>query len=80
MLLILTALLTFVLIVVLSRVGMLHKREAQDSPFIADIAHGICPRCGALRPAVKLPDPPSFWKSFSCTCGFTVKAHLRDRT
>ena len=73
---------TLIVIGVLSRLWMLqHKRETRDFPFITDITHGVCPRCGDLHPNAPafVAKPSSFWKSFSCRCGFAVKAHFRDQ-
>ncbi len=64
----------------MSRLWLLrHKQETCELPFIADITHGICPRCGDQHPdaASIKKEPASFWRHFHCRCGFTVKAHLR---
>jgi len=72
---------TLVVLAILSRLWMLqHKRVTRDLPFITDITHGICPRCGDSHPQAKAitASPASFWLVFNCRCGFAVKAHLRD--
>lgn len=57
-----------------------HKRETRDLPFITDITHGICPRCGDPHPNARefKAKHATFWQSFSCRCGFAVKTHFRD--
>jgi hypothetical protein len=59
---------------------MRHRHETRELPFIADITHGICPRCGESHPRADgfKVEPASFWRNFSCRCGFAVKAHFRD--
>jgi len=72
---------TLFLTVLLSRLWMLqHKRETRELPFIADITHGICPKCGDSHPEARkiFERPATFWQSFSCRCGFAVKAHLKS--
>lgn len=72
---------TLVVLGVMSRLWMLqHKRETRDLPFITDITHGVCPKCGDTHPdALAITAAPaSFWRVFSCRCGFAVKAHFRD--
>ena len=69
------------LIVMLSRLSLLrHRHDVKELPFIADITHGICPRCGESHPVASAfkAEPSRFWRSFSCRCGFAVKAHFRD--
>jgi hypothetical protein len=57
-----------------------HKHETRELPFIADITHGICPRCGDTHPEAQVirDKPASFWQHFSCRCGFAVKAHIKS--
>jgi hypothetical protein len=72
---------TVVAVTLLSRFWLLqHKHETRELPFIADITHGVCPRCGDTHPEAKAikERPASFWQHFGCKCGFSVKAHLRS--
>lgn len=72
---------SFVVVCALSRLWMLqHKHETRDLPFITDITHGICPRCGDTHPEARkfAAKHATFWQSFNCKCGFAVKTHLRD--
>ena len=56
-----------------------HKQEVGDLPFIADITHGICPRCGEGRCRLCASAVSIFWREFSCTrCGFAARTHLSD--
>ena len=69
------------LVFVFARLTLIrHKHDTKELPFIADITHGICPKCGDQHKdaAVIKAEPASFWRSFHCRCGFDVKAHLKS--
>jgi hypothetical protein len=54
-------------------------KSVKQLPFIADITHGICPRCGDSHPRkeVLAEDHELFWSAFKCYgCGFTVRLHM----
>lgn len=71
---------TVIVTFLVSRLWMLrHKQETRELPFIADITHGICPKCGDEHPssAVIKAEPASFWRQFNCHCGFAVRTHLK---
>jgi hypothetical protein len=59
-----------------------HPQVTEELPFIIDITHGICPKCGDDRDLVVETlevQSNGFWHQFSCKCcGFKAKAHLRD--
>jgi len=78
--LLLLALASVLIVSFASRVWSLsHKRDIGELPFIANITHGICPKCGECNPASAMiaKEPACFWRQFSCRCGFAVKAHLK---
>ena len=69
------------LVFVFARLTLIrHKHDTKELPFIADITHGICPKCGDQHKdaAVIKAEPASFWRSVHCRCGFDVKAHLKS--
>ena len=54
--------------------------EFKQLPFIADITHGICPRCGVSHPRKEVlqEDHELFWQGFRCGgCGYSIDVHLR---
>ena len=56
-------------------------KSIRQLPFIADITHGICPKCGDSHPekASFVQRPQQFWQRFDCRCGYFLQAHIEDR-
>jgi len=49
--------------------------DIQRLPFIADITHGVCPKCGTSQPNFTV-DPHQFWQHFRCPCGWHLDGHF----
>lgn len=56
-------------------------RKVAQLPFIIDITHGICPKCGSSHPDKRFLDrkPRQFWQKFQCKCGYAIDAHIDER-
>jgi predicted RNA-binding Zn-ribbon protein involved in translation (DUF1610 family) len=53
------------------------KYNVKRLPFIADITHGICPRCGDEEATFK-SRPKQYWHQFNCKCGYSLAAHIEE--